>query len=403
MELSICGSRGVVAPRARIDLMVPDRSVGNSLNTALDVLSNFSIRGDDIDPEKLRNETEKQTLRLAQEYRDWLADAYHAYQSLEAVFGGLKRSVAELQAELHEKRQKVSETHRRSLMLLEEIERNEERSSVASSFTTQFSLSPEDLSRLQPLTPVDDGLFDVIDRLRRLEQSCRQMLTVVGLTARESEVEIFKEVAALQGSAYDKLFSRLCQDAPSSFGAPSPNVDSLTSRTFDLLRAERPDLFRLALLEVAKHRRAALSKSFLNSISGSLTMERGTHDPVRSLSDLLSAYHRAIASEVEVMRWLFSSPEGVEPVDTAVSETLDQILDAPGRLMRNNADAIVEIELSPSIAFSLLNIVHLYSVTVLRLLHPVYACSGVQCALQEYVTLPSFATVVSLPDVLTRL
>ena len=130
MEHSICEWRGVVAPCARIDVMVPDRSDGKSLNTALYVLSNFLTRGYDIDPEKVRDGTEKQTLRLAQEYRDWLADAYHAYQSLETVFGGLKRSVAELQAELHEKRQNVSETHRRSLMLLEEIERNEERSSL---------------------------------------------------------------------------------------------------------------------------------------------------------------------------------------------------------------------------------------------------------------------------------
>ena len=134
-------------------------------------------------------------------------------------------------------------------------------------------------------------------------------------------------------------------------------------------------------------------------------MERGTLDPVRSLSDLLSAYHRAIASEVEVMRWLFSSPEGVETGRRRGIRHADQILDAPGRLMRKNADAIVEIEHSPSIAFSLLNIVHLYSVTVLRLLHPVYACSSVQRALQEYVPRPRplFTTRVVSPDILNGL
>ncbi|CEL55748.1 Conserved oligomeric Golgi complex subunit 6 OS=Cryptococcus neoformans var, neoformans serotype D (strain B-3501A) GN=COG6 PE=3 SV=1 [Rhizoctonia solani AG-1 IB] len=184
------------------------------------------------------------------------------------------------------------------------------RQEIIGLFLDRFTLSAAELEAIASRdVPVGKQMFDAMDKLERIREDCRVLMTGEGGETKAG-LDIMSSTSEQLEEGFQKLhrwclfeFRQLGRDA-------HVEVEPLMTEAVRRLR-KRPALLQESLDVLASVRQATLLNAFLAALTrggpGGLPrpIELHAHDPTRYVGDMLAWVHQAMAGEREFLDGLF--------------------------------------------------------------------------------------------------
>lgn len=266
-------------------------------------LSNLSTFYDSNTPAKrhtLRDDIETRCVGAHWE----LIEKYGEIQkSLEAIEGDIRRVQSHcevMEGRLHQSLQDSGALVKRAESLNQAKKSNESQQQVLTEFMKHFQLTDEEVKLLSVKTIDNIAFFEVLKKVRTIQQNCKLLLESQNQNA---GLEIMEKMSEYLESA-NKLIYWWVKNECRTLDSDEPEVSNLLVEAFSAL-SERPVLLSYCLQEIGDTRNKAIKLSFMIALTkggdGTRPIEIHTHDPYRYVSDMAAWIHQSLASESELI------------------------------------------------------------------------------------------------------
>jgi hypothetical protein len=268
-----------------------------------------------------------------------------AYQAVAEQVEVLERTSAAMEADLKEHRQDAEGLLSSVGVLRAEVDAVRQNEKQVQQFMAHYHLTADDEETLLN-GPIDRHYLSVLQRVKDIHHSCRDLLAV---NRQQAAVEIMESMymKLLHGS--DRLVKFALYTTPNIMSHQSPELTEEYIAAVHALH-DRPAQRAKVLHEVGRVRKVAILRCYYDTLnrggaSVGRPLESLTHDPVRFYSELFAWLHQSLAEEGDLLdTLLLGSSSSSTAAPSTSSSSSSTALDGGGD--PNSASSIDDVNKS---------------------------------------------------------